>query len=160
MNSIRGYQAARPLLTVYKQKRGYYRSRILFDIVLLRCDPLGVEPTAVTRWLSTHPNMCPTDMYWLRIYSAIFRPHLEDKKQDAEGNRTEPRDGDTAPRSHGEPHHPQADSWIQPHKPTTQAGRADTNTCFNPRTHVGCYIIANVDSCVQHMKPKNASTDT
>ena len=48
---------------------------------------LGVEPTAVTRWLSTHPNICPADMYWLRIYSAIFRPHLGDKKQDAEGNR-------------------------------------------------------------------------
>ena len=48
---------------------------------------LGVEPTAVTRWLSTHLNMCSTDMYWLRIYSAIFRPYLGDKKQDAEGNR-------------------------------------------------------------------------
>lgn len=53
--------------------------------------------------------------YQYVLITYLFRHFSPTFGRQEEGNRTEPRDGDTAPRSHGEHHHP-------------QAGRADTNT--------------------------------
>ena len=41
-NGAANVQAARLKLIVHNQQRGNHRSRILFDLVMFPCDPLGI----------------------------------------------------------------------------------------------------------------------